>query len=99
MPLNHRTTARTQPATIPAEVPMPGAKSALSTLLGLPKRGRVRATEALLESLGPPPDAPDGREELDRRLAEADAGTDRAKPWPQVRRSLAAARRRRRSAR
>ena len=64
----------------------------VANLLALPAAERLRLTELLWESLQPSADdlplSDELRAELDRRLAEQEAGPDQGVPWDQVRESL-----------
>jgi len=62
--------------------------SVLSAAQQLADEDRLRLIDALWESIPPDRNAPfsdDWAHEIERRVAELDAGTARTIPWPQIR--------------
>ena len=62
--------------------------SVLSAAPQLPKADRLRLIDALWESVPPDAEAPFSEEwarEIERRVAELDAGTAKTVPWSQIR--------------
>ena len=60
----------------------------LSAAQGLPEKDRLRLIDALWESVPPDSEAPFSDEwagEIERRVAELDAGTAKTVPWSQIR--------------
>ena len=62
--------------------------SILSAAQRLPERDRLRLIDALWETVPPDSEAPFSEEwarEIERRVAELDAGSAKTVPWPQIR--------------
>ena len=62
--------------------------SVLSAAQQLPEKDRLRLIDALWESVPPDSEAPFSDEwarEIERRVAELDAGTAKTIPWSQIR--------------
>lgn len=62
--------------------------SVLSAAQQLPDKDRLRLISALWDSVPPDSDVPFSNEwvrEIERRVAELDAGTAQTVPWPEIR--------------
>jgi putative addiction module component (TIGR02574 family) len=62
--------------------------SVLSAAQQLPEKDRLRLIDALWESVPPDTEAPFSKEwahEVERRVAELDAGTAKTVPWSRIR--------------